>query len=226
MDVVVDEENLAIAIGRSGQNVRLASELTGWELNLMSVEESQQKHEAETAPAARAVHRQARRRRGSRRHPDRRGFHVARGSRVRADHRDARDRVVRRGHGERAAQPRAQRAAHRGDRARGDRSRTSRRRCCRSKGMDTEIASKLAANGITTRDALADLAVDELTELTGIDADARAGADHEGARALVRSGDGRGRDVGLARKMRRTMTTKMSAREHAQTQHAGMAEGH
>ena len=43
MDVVVDEENLAIAIGRSGQNVRLASELTGWELNLMSVEESQQK---------------------------------------------------------------------------------------------------------------------------------------------------------------------------------------
>src|SRR6266581_5233226 len=48
MDVVVDEENLAMAIGRSGQNVRLASELTGWELNLMSVEESQQKHEAES----------------------------------------------------------------------------------------------------------------------------------------------------------------------------------
>jgi N utilization substance protein A len=48
MDVVVDEENLAIAIGRSGQNVRLASELTGWELNLMSVEDSQQKQEAET----------------------------------------------------------------------------------------------------------------------------------------------------------------------------------
>ena len=49
MDVVVDEENLAIAIGRSGQNVRLASEMTGWELNLMSVEESQQKHQAESA---------------------------------------------------------------------------------------------------------------------------------------------------------------------------------
>ena len=48
MDVVVDEENLAIAIGRSGQNVRLASELTGWQLNLMSVEESQQKQESET----------------------------------------------------------------------------------------------------------------------------------------------------------------------------------
>jgi N utilization substance protein A len=37
--------------------------------------------------------------------------------------------------------------------------------------MDTEIASKLAANGITTRDALADLAGDELTELTGIEAE-------------------------------------------------------
>src|SRR5205823_10842317 len=36
-------------------------------------------------------------------------------------------------------------------------------------GMDTEIASKLASHGITTRDALADLAGDELTELTGLD---------------------------------------------------------
>ncbi len=49
MDIVVDEENLAQAIGRSGQNVRLASELTGWELNLMTVEESQKKTEDETA---------------------------------------------------------------------------------------------------------------------------------------------------------------------------------
>jgi len=47
MDVVVDEANLAIAIGRGGQNVRLASELTGWTINLMTVQESTQKHEAE-----------------------------------------------------------------------------------------------------------------------------------------------------------------------------------
>jgi N utilization substance protein A len=47
MDVVVDEENLAIAIGRLGQNVRLASELTGWQINLMSVEDSQKKHDEE-----------------------------------------------------------------------------------------------------------------------------------------------------------------------------------
>ena len=49
MDVVVDEENLAIAIGRSGQNVRLASELTGWKINIMTAEESENKAAAETA---------------------------------------------------------------------------------------------------------------------------------------------------------------------------------
>lgn len=47
MDIVVDEDNLAQAIGRGGQNVRLASELTGWILNIMTEEESQSKHEEE-----------------------------------------------------------------------------------------------------------------------------------------------------------------------------------
>jgi N utilization substance protein A len=49
MDVVVDEENLAIAIGRGGQNVRLASELTGWQINIMTAEESADKSQLETA---------------------------------------------------------------------------------------------------------------------------------------------------------------------------------
>ena len=48
MDVVVDEENLAIAIGRGGQNVRLASELTGWRINIMTAEESAAKQQNET----------------------------------------------------------------------------------------------------------------------------------------------------------------------------------
>jgi N utilization substance protein A len=47
MDVVVDEDNLAIAIGRQGQNVRLASELTGWQINIMTADESAQKQESE-----------------------------------------------------------------------------------------------------------------------------------------------------------------------------------
>jgi len=48
MDVVVDEENLAIAIGRGGQNVRLASELTGWKINIMTAEESAAKQAQES----------------------------------------------------------------------------------------------------------------------------------------------------------------------------------
>lgn len=48
MDVAVASENLAQAIGKSGQNVRLAVELTGWKINVMSSEEAEAKHEAET----------------------------------------------------------------------------------------------------------------------------------------------------------------------------------
>jgi N utilization substance protein A len=47
MDVAVEADNLAQAIGRSGQNVRLASQLTGWELNVMTVEALNAKHEEE-----------------------------------------------------------------------------------------------------------------------------------------------------------------------------------
>ena len=48
MDVVVDEEQLAMAIGRGGQNVRLASELTGWDLNIMSREAAEEKQSTES----------------------------------------------------------------------------------------------------------------------------------------------------------------------------------
>lgn len=48
MDVAVAEENLSQAIGRGGQNVKLASELTGWTLNVMSLEQAEEKSEAES----------------------------------------------------------------------------------------------------------------------------------------------------------------------------------
>ena len=47
MDIAVKDENLSQAIGRGGQNVRLASQLTGWELNVMSEEQAAQKNEEE-----------------------------------------------------------------------------------------------------------------------------------------------------------------------------------
>ena len=48
MDVAVSEEQLSQAIGRGGQNVRLASQLTGWELNVMTEIQAQEKSEVET----------------------------------------------------------------------------------------------------------------------------------------------------------------------------------
>ncbi len=50
MDIAVEEEQLALAIGRGGQNIRLASELAGWELNVMTVKdaESKQRQESES----------------------------------------------------------------------------------------------------------------------------------------------------------------------------------
>ena len=47
MDVAVTEENLAQAIGRGGQNVRLASDLSGWSLNIMTEQEAAQKQDDE-----------------------------------------------------------------------------------------------------------------------------------------------------------------------------------
>ena len=49
MDVVVEEEQLALAIGRNGQNVRLASELTGWTINILTVDQAAQKNQEEYA---------------------------------------------------------------------------------------------------------------------------------------------------------------------------------
>jgi N utilization substance protein A len=167
MDVVVDEENLAIAIGRLGQNVRLASELTGWQLNLMSVEESQQKHQAESDHLRRLF----------------------------IDKLDVDEEVadILIGEGftsleEVAYVPinemleiesfdeetvnelrsRARNAILTEAIVREESVENVEEALLSLEGMDTEIASTLAQKGITTRDALADLAVDELVELTGM----------------------------------------------------------
>ena len=187
MDVVVDEENLAIAIGRGGQNVRLASELTGWQINLMTAEESTQEAAGGERPHRAAVHGEARRRRGSRRHPDRRkASRRSRKSPTCRSTRCSRSRL-RRGHGQRAAQPRAQRAADGGDRPRGEGRGRRRRSCSTLEGMDTELAaqarraaaSRRATTWPTSRSTSS-------SEMTGMDAETRQEADHEGARALVR----------------------------------------
>jgi N utilization substance protein A len=48
MDIAVEEDKLSQAIGRGGQNIRLASELSGWELNVMTAQDAEEKSETET----------------------------------------------------------------------------------------------------------------------------------------------------------------------------------
>ncbi|MDO4997098.1 MAG: transcription termination factor NusA [Neisseria sp.] len=51
VDVIVAEDQLALAIGKGGQNVRLAADLTGWQLNIMTLNEAEERHAAENAQA-------------------------------------------------------------------------------------------------------------------------------------------------------------------------------
>ena len=170
MDVVVDEENLAMAIGRSGQNVRLASELTGWEINLMGVEESQQKHQQESEKI-RALFME-------RLDVDQEvadiligeGFstleeiaYVPMNEMLEIDAFDE-DTVN-------ELRSRSRNALLTEAIAREESVEHVSEDMLSLEGMDTETAGLLAAKGVTTRDALADLAGDELVELTGMSPD-------------------------------------------------------
>jgi N utilization substance protein A len=168
MDVVVDEENLAVAIGRSGQNVRLASELTGWQINLMSEEESTKKQSEESG-------------------------------RVKAHFMEKLDVdeevaniLIEEGFStleEVAYVPinelneiesfdegtvnelrtRARNALLVAAIANEEKMEGVDPELLKLEGMSTDLAGKLAEKGIKTRDDLADLAVDELSEMTGMD---------------------------------------------------------
>ncbi|MCM8599970.1 MAG: transcription termination factor NusA [Candidatus Accumulibacter sp.] len=169
MDVVVDDQNLAIAIGRGGQNVRLASELTGWTINLMTEEEAKTLVDAEAA-----------------------AIRVLFMEKLDVDE-DVANILIDEGFStieevayvplhemleiesfdEATVQELRERARNVllteaivteeniGDVAED---------MLNLEGMDKPLAGKLAGHGIKTRDDLADLAVDELTEMTGIDA--------------------------------------------------------
>jgi N utilization substance protein A len=168
MDIVVDEDNLAQAIGRSGQNVRLASELTGWELNLMTVEESRQKQDEERTRL--------------------RGAFM---EKLDVDEEVA-DILVQEGFSsleEVAYVPinemleieafdedtvnelrsRARNALLTQAIVSEERLEHELEDLLQLEGMDSETARQLASHGVATREDLADLATDDLVEMTGID---------------------------------------------------------
>jgi transcription termination/antitermination protein NusA len=181
MDVVIDENNLAIAIGRGGQNVRLATELTGWTINLMTVEESAQKQQQESATTRELFM-----------------------EKLDVDQEVA-DILIEEGFStleEIAYVPLAEMIEIESfDEATVNELRERARNVLLTEaivdeeqlekvaddmleleGMDKPLAAKLAKHGVCTRDDLADLAVDELTDMTGIGAD-RAGELITAARA-------------------------------------------
>ena len=168
MDVVVDEENLAIAIGRGGQNVRLASELTGWRINIMTAEESQAKQATETDSARKIF-------------VDKldvdeevadiliaEGFtsleevaYVPLQEMLEIESFDE-DTVH-------ELRTRAKDALLTMEIEKEEQVEGVSQDLRDLEGLDTELIPKLAGGGINTRDDLADLAVDELTEMTGMD---------------------------------------------------------
>lgn len=168
MDVVVEEDQLAQSIGRGGQNVRLASELTGWELNIMTVEEAENKNLEE--------------------------FSVIRKlfmEKLDVDEEVA-DILVQEGFStleEIAYVPisemmeiesfdegtvnelrsRARNALLTEAIASEEKVENEAEDLLTLEGMDNQTARVLASQGVTTKEALADLAVDDLVEMTGMD---------------------------------------------------------
>ena len=168
MDVVVDEENLAQAIGRNGQNVRLASDLTQWVINIMTEEESRKKNDAE-GTAVRAIFME-------KLDVDEEvanilileGFstleevaYVPLNEMLEIESFDE-DTVN-------ELRSRARNALLVEAIASEEHVESAASSLLTLDGMDSETARVLAAKGVTTQEELADLAVDDLVELTGID---------------------------------------------------------
>ncbi|CAG1017848.1 Transcription termination/antitermination protein NusA [Burkholderiaceae bacterium] len=168
MDVVVDEENLAIAIGRGGQNVRLASELTGWRINIMTAEESTAK-QAEESDSVRKLF------------VDKLDVDVEVADILIAEGFASLEEVAYvpmqemldiEGFDEDTVnelRTRAKDALLTMEIAREERVEDVSQNLRDLDGLTPELIDKLAVGGINTRDDLADLAVDELTEMTGVD---------------------------------------------------------
>jgi transcription termination/antitermination protein NusA len=168
MDVVVDEENLAIAIGRSGQNVRLASELTGWQINLMTEEESQRKNEEETSAVRELFMAKLDVDEDLASLLVQEGFstleEVAYVPISEMLEIDGLDEVTVNELRSRAKDALLLEQIRSEERMEG-----IDQQLLKLEGMDGVLASKLAQGGVKTRDDLADLAVDELVELGGIE---------------------------------------------------------
>lgn len=168
MDVVVSEEQLAVAIGRNGQNVRLASELTGWSLNILTEEAAAQKSQDEYVKISQLFMEKL--------DVDdevadilvQEGFStleeiayvpIAEMAEIEAFDEDTITEL----------RSRARAALLTEAIAKEEKVEEEANDLMTLEGMDADTAHKLSANNIHSSEELAELAVDELVELTGID---------------------------------------------------------
>lgn len=170
MDVVVDEEQLALAIGRNGQNVRLASELTGWTLNILTVDEAAKKNEEEFASVTQLFMQKLDVDEEVAEILVQEGFSsleeiayvpLAEMNEIEAFDEDTVEELRKRARA--ALLTEAIANEEKVDEAAED--------LLSMEGMDDDTAHLLASKGVPTMEDLAELAVDELVELTGMDAE-------------------------------------------------------
>ena len=176
MDVVVEEEQLALAIGRSGQNVRLASELTGWTLNILTVDQAAQKNQEEFAGVSQLFMEKLDVDEEVAEILVQEGFStleeiayvpLAEMNQIEAFDEDTVEEL----------RKRARAALLTEAIAKEEKVEEAAEDLLALEGMDDATAHQLAAKGISTMDDLAELAIDELVELTGMD--------EERAKALI-----------------------------------------
>ncbi len=170
MDVVVDEEQLALAIGRNGQNVRLASELTGWTLNILTVDQAAQKNQDEFAGVSQlfmdkldvdAEVAEILVQEGFSTLEEIAYVPLAEMNEIEAFDEDTIEEL----------RKRARAALLTEAIAKEEKVEEASEDLLMMEGMDAETAHLLASKGVATMDDLAELAVDELEELTGMDAE-------------------------------------------------------
>lgn len=170
MDIVVDEDNLAQAIGRNGQNVRLASELSGWELNIMTETESNEKQQTEMEKVKALFIQKLDVDEEVAEILVQEGFNtleevayvpINEMNEIEAFDEDTVNEL----------RSRARNAILTQQIASEEQVENVAQDLLTLEGMDDQTARVLAAKGVHTQDDLADLAVDDLVELTGMDAE-------------------------------------------------------
>ena len=168
MEVVVDEENLAVAIGRAGQNVRLASELTGWQINILTESEANEKRDAEVArireefmtkldvdeDAANVLIDEGFSSIEEIAYVPEKELHA-----IEAFDSETVDELRQRARNKLLSEAIA----------REENLRQADKGLIELEGMDNDLAAKLVANGVKTADDLGELATDDLVEMTGIE---------------------------------------------------------